>query len=351
MIRSTHLYRVSLPLIEPYHLSYGPLKTLESLWAKIVLADGREGWGESTPVPGYSDSDVAAVWAAGQHRAVEWLGRSAEDVLAHCPDREDGFLVTALWTAFESACGRIPAVEGAIPIVGLVQEAPAESPGEALQRVSAKGYRYFKVKVGYHDPDLEVKRLRDFQKALGSEQRIRVDANQALDEKAAIKLLEVCDAAKIEFFEQPLPVAAWEATARLTRAFPTTILLDESLTSLASLDRVVEHRAAGAVKLKWMKQIGWGYLAQMLDRASALGLRVVLGNGVASHLNNWHEAMFWLARLRDSGVAGEMNGFLKLADIPAGCGLDFAHGCVIAEATPGPQRIPDHVAEELDFVL
>jgi len=337
-IETIEVYRLSQPLCEPYHLSYRSIHELDSVWVKVRLTNGSMGWGESTPLPGYSDSDIEAVWGVTNDLATDWVGRDASQVLAEPPRERDGFLFTAVWTALEEATGRIAQTSGKIPLVGLVQERSDESPVSALCRVRKHGYKVFKVKAGYLPVDKDKERLRVFQQNLRAGERIRIDANQSLSEHQAKALLAVCNAGKVELFEQPLPVGEWDACARLAQAAQVPIMLDESITDLEALDRTSRSGAAQIVKLKWMKQGGITYLREMVERARELGLLVVLGNGVAGWINNRHEAIFWLEKLQDMQLAGEMNGYLKLRD--ARVPLGFEDGCLSLAEIPIDQIAP-----------
>jgi L-alanine-DL-glutamate epimerase-like enolase superfamily enzyme len=338
-IASIKLYRLSQPLSEPYHLSYRSIFDLDSLWAKVELENGRMGWGESTPLPGYSESDMDAVWTVTNNLAGQWIGKSAGEILGRPLREQDGFLFTALWTALEEATGSIPLLEGLVPLVGLVQERKGEPTLSAVQGVRKLGYKVFKVKVGYLSVDDDIKRLTLLQNELLHDELIRVDANQALSEVSAAKILEVCILGKIELFEQPLPIDDWAGCARLARISAVPIMLDESITDLDTLEKTAEIGAARIVKLKWMKQGGRSYLLAMVKRARELNLRVVLGNGVAGAVNNRQEALFWLDQLRDIQLAGEMNGYLKIKNRSALLG--FENGCLSVASKPVAEINPE----------
>ncbi|MCE9599007.1 MAG: hypothetical protein K8S54_13665 [Spirochaetia bacterium] len=341
------LYRTESPLKVPYQLAYGPVSTLQSICCRITLEDGRVGWGESTPLPGYSEANADQVWASSQSLARQWLVSRMPDVEAAC--KGDGFLSTALVSAWEDASGFIPAITGEVPLVGLAQQNPGEEPAGVLARVRAEGYRSFKTKVGYTDTAREMKRLLDFQEALLPGERLRVDANQGLSEDQAIKLLDVCNPAKIEFFEQPLPVSDVDATARLTRDFPVSILLDESITDQDSITRAARAGAGNAVKLKWMKQFGWNFLVRCVEVARSFGFPVVFGNGVAGPMNNRQESVFWLTNLSEMGLASESNGFLKLTALSTECGLKVRDGRAVVTAASLEISSDYHILEECNI--
>lgn len=323
-IESIHVYRVRQPLIEPYYLSYGAVHVLDSVWVRVESENGAVGWGESTPLPGYSETDLAAAWETTTRMAGAWVGQDVGAVLRSQPRQIDGFTFTALWSAIEEASGSIPNRGGDVPLVGLVQERAGESPAQAVGRMRQLGYRIFKIKAGFLPEDREIERLDGYQNALANGERVRIDANQSLSEAQARRLLEVCSPDWVEMFEQPLPIAAWDACARLATQTSVALMLDESITDVTSLRKTAQTGAARVVKLKWMKQAGKAYLDEMIACADELGLKVVLGNGVAGAINNRHEAIYWLDCLRDTALAGEMNGYLKLQQPDALLG--FANG-------------------------
>jgi L-alanine-DL-glutamate epimerase-like enolase superfamily enzyme len=85
-------------------------------------------------------------------------------------------------------------------------------------------------------------------------------------------------------------------------------MLDESIYTLADVDRAAELDCASFIKLKLMKAGGLAKLAAALTHIRALGMTPVLGNGVACDLGCWMEAC---VATRSIDNAGEMNGFLK----------------------------------------
>lgn len=340
-IETIQTFRVLLPLREPYQLSYGSIEALASVWVRVQLEDGRTGWGESTPLPGYSSSDINSVWRVTTRMARSYVGKTASSILCSPPRGLDGFLFTAVWTALEEASGAIPRLGGHVPLAGIAQEKTNESPQAAVRRMRSLGYRVFKIKVGFSSLDRDLQRLLAFQEELEDEERLRIDANQALSEQQAAVLLRCCDPGKVELFEQPLPIGAWLESSRLARSTPIPIMLDEAITDRPSLEQAARTGAGTIVKLKWMKQGGMANLQAMADRARELGLRVVLGNGVAGWIDNRHEAIFWLAHLQTSGLAGEMNGHLKISGKLPFLPLRFRDGHLSLTADPLVDISPD----------
>jgi L-Ala-D/L-Glu epimerase len=86
-------------------------------------------------------------------------------------------------------------------------------------------------------------------------------------------------------------------------------MLDESIYGDADIERAAGIGGIAALKLKMSKSGGPDHLARQVARCRELGLKVVIGNGVASDLGCLHEGRLYL-RLGLT-TAGEMNGFLK----------------------------------------
>ena len=86
------------------------------------------------------------------------------------------------------------------------------------------------------------------------------------------------------------------------------MMLDESIYGLADIERAAQLSAAAYIKLKLMKLVTLEALSKAIDRIRELGMKPVLGNGVACDPGCWMEGCI-AARQIDN--AGEMNGFLK----------------------------------------
>src|ERR1700722_16250868 len=91
-IDSIGIYRVAMPLVNPWRTAYGDDYVIESVLVRMD-SDGLTGWGEATPLasPNYS-----AEWAAGVYILVrDWLaprlGKEDIDSGEHLQERLAGF--------------------------------------------------------------------------------------------------------------------------------------------------------------------------------------------------------------------------------------------------------------------
>jgi L-alanine-DL-glutamate epimerase-like enolase superfamily enzyme len=306
-------YWVRAPLTKPYGLSFATLSVFDLVLVRFVGEDGTVAFGESCPVPPYSPESSEQVWARVCEVLADLRGRdprAALDLLVELADGSEAFSYVAPATALESLLDPPDSsAEVAVPVVGTVQAADERQLPAEVERLLALGHRTLKVKVGF-DPADDLRRVRLLQRYCAAEVQLRLDANEAWDRMQAGRFLAGLDPSGIELVEQPVPRERWDwfcALADEHREVP--LMLDESISSESSVRRAAEA-GARIVKFKLMKAGSRRVLRRRMDTAAGLGLSVVVGNGVAGVVDNWHEALC----ARSADRVGEMNGNLKLSD-------------------------------------
>lgn len=313
LISGVMVYRIGLPLVRPYHLSFGALEAYNSLFVRIQ-ADGEEGFGEVTDCPGYFKQGLSDAWTFTCIHGPKLPGKDPKSVLKafHGGGTELSFAATPLLTALESLISashnKARGFER-IPLLGIVQGETPEEVVQDAEKLLETGYRTLKFKVGFSvNKDLE--RVRHLQAQLRPGTEVRLDANQGYDYSQALQFLASLDPEGIELLEQPLDPEAWDDMTRLAAKSPVPLMLDEAINREEDLDRTIETGCAKAVKFKLMKCGSLAHLEQMIKKASDARLKVILGNGVATDIGCFHEAEI-AGKLGLTVHAGEMNGFLK----------------------------------------
>jgi o-succinylbenzoate synthase len=306
-------YMTRLPLIRPYHLSLGALEAFSSVFVRIQ-ADGKEGFGEATDVPGYFIQGLSDAWDFVCAHGPELPGKDPEAALRSIINEEDAFsfAATPLLTALEGLIESIgePAIGSAkIPLLGVVQGETPEAISADAKKLLRDGYHTLKFKVGFSVAE-DLDRVRHLQAHLEPEIELRLDANQGYDLAQALQFLEGLDPVGIELLEQPLKPGAWDDMSRLAKMSPVPLMLDEGIAGDEDLDRAIATGCAKAVKFKLMKCGSLTHLEKMIRKSLDAGLKVILGNGVATDVGCLHEAQV-AHRLGLTAHAGEMNGFLK----------------------------------------
>ena len=312
MIERIDLHRLRVPLTTPYKLAFGALTHFDTILVEAYDRAGGYGIGEATIVTGYTDETIDGAWALANAVAPRLPGTDAagvEGLLARHDDAHP-FAVTAMRTAFEMASGS-PLLRvherTRVPILGLVNAMDEAGIAHEIEALLAAGYRTLKVKVGF-DADPDARRVRAIQRLVGARALIRLDANQGYGRDDACRFAASLAPEGIELFEQPCHADDWDAAAAVARVATVPMMLDESIYGLADIERAAATGAARYVKLKLMKLAGLTRLEHGLRLIRKLGLKPVLGNGVACDPGCWMEACIARGTIDN---AGEMNGFLK----------------------------------------
>jgi len=216
---------------------------------------------------------------------------------------------------------------------------------QEFERYYGEGYRTLKVKVGF-EVQKDLAHVRTVQRLAAGKARLRIDANQGYSAEQGIAFVRALDAADIELLEQPCPAGDWDSHLEVARASPVPMMLDESIYGLAEIERAAALQAARFIKLKLMKLGSLEALGRSLERIRALGMKPVLGNGVACDLGCWMEAC---AAARHIDNAGEMNGFLRARAGLLTEGLEVRSGALVLKPGFTPvlarERLAPYIVE------
>lgn len=273
---------------------------------------GTLGWGEASPLPGYSpDSldtaeraldDWVARWLADQtgteteSGALDPAGPSGDEALKESPAAGCA-ADTALLDLAARRLG-VPLHAGLldllrpvrsvirVPVAALVSltgveregagEAPADLPGAVAYRV-AEGYRTVKFKLGGATGfDAELAELESVRVAFPY-LRMRLDVNgKWLPEEARERLALLQQGVAPEFVEQPVGAAELFDLGRM----PTPLAADESMRLPGAIPRLAEGGGCAAVVLKPMVLGGLRSCLRLAREAYENGIQVVVSHTV-----------------------------------------------------------------------
>ncbi len=310
-------HRLRMALKRPYDNALGRLDAFDVIVVALDDGVGRVGWGEACPVAGYSPESPDEAWAYTGRILPGLLGRTPGEIarLVAGDLERYPFVVSAIHEALDDLA-EAPTLYGdhppaAVELLGTVNTLELnEAPAAAVDLV-VQGYRTLKVKVGY-EPLADAARVAAIADAVEGRAVLRMDANQGYDLGQALDFARRVPLGAVEVFEQPVPASRWDLVAAIAGERILPLMLDESIYGSADIERAASIDGITAVKLKMSKSGGPGALAEQVALARRLGLDVVIGNGVASDLGCYHEALCY-GRL-GLDAAAEMNGFLKTVD-------------------------------------
>jgi L-alanine-DL-glutamate epimerase-like enolase superfamily enzyme len=331
------VYRLRVPLQVPYRLVFGPVEHFDTVIAEVVDRDGKVGFGEATILTGYTDETIEDSWRAARQFAGDLAaaggraGRLIAELGVGFP-----FTATAFGTALEMLEGsellNLPA-DASVPLVGLLNAKDEASMHAEFTQLYQTGYRTIKVKVGF-DLARDIALVKTLQKVVQGRAAIRLDANQAFTAEQGVAFVRALDPTGIELFEQPCAAGDWESHLAVARAAQVPMMLDESIYGLADIEEAARRKAATYVKLKLMKLVTLDALDKAINRIRELGMKPVLGNGVACDPGCWMEGCIAARRIDN---AGEMNGFLKARAPLLQNRLDFRNGALQLKAGYWPR--------------
>lgn len=339
------IHRLAVPLVKPYRLAFGVVEHYDTIVVETTDRDGRIGLGEATVLTGYTDETIEDAWRVARETAEHMSSRPLQAIGAALSQIAEThpFTATAFGTALDMlARNPLLAVTQptAVPLVGLLHATQEGGIRSEFEELLAAGYRTVKVKVGF-DPAEDARTVATVQKVGNGRAAIRIDANQGYSAEQGVAFVRALDPRGIELFEQPCPAGDWGSHLAVARASPVPLMLDESIYGVPDIEKAAELGAATYVKLKLMKLVTLDALMRGIERIRALGMRPVLGNGVACDLGCWMEGCV-AARYIDN--AGEMNGFLKAAAPLFSTGLAFRDGALWLD----PDFVPRLKAETLE---
>ena len=218
-----------------------------------LSADGVTGWGEASPLPGWSRNSLLETETVLRD-ALDRIGACGESALdtvvgdlQDAPHARAG--VTGAWADLQARrAGRrlaehLAAEETAAPRSEVAVNAlvAAPEPSEVEQAASGAvdaGFTTVKLKVGAADPAVDADRVQAARAGLGPGIELRLDANGAWDHATALEMLDRVQGCNIDYCEEP--VAGIEAIADVGRLSPIPVAADESIRSEVDAVRALD---------------------------------------------------------------------------------------------------------------
>jgi L-alanine-DL-glutamate epimerase-like enolase superfamily enzyme len=285
---------VDIPVQSPYVFSHGVLKAFSNVLVWIHADGGAVGIGEASFVPGGGVSEEAPESAKpiiDRYLAPQVIGEDPFDVERIHRKMDDAVprnliaksgIDLALWDLMGKALG-IPVCKllGGVchPKVlctyTLSIDTPERMAEQALLR-KRQGYKTLVVKIG-REPGGDIERLRRVREAVGDEVNVRLDANEAYWPDQAIQIIRQMEKFCPEFVEEPVKRWDLDGMAKVAQAVDTPISSDESNTSMDTVMRIIQKRAADIINIKISKNGGLYRSKKIATLAEAAGIPCIVG--------------------------------------------------------------------------
>ena len=314
------LYEVAVPLVEPYRISGGTLRTRRSLIVELTDVSGAAGYGESAPFerPFYSEETLYSCKACIiQHLLPRLAGQAFGSLEQAVQALERGVrgtrmaragVETALWDLVSAKAGvplrqllgslmwRLGVPEGQRASSSYVESGaalgiPADGRLETLAAQSCdaivQGYRRVKLKVMPGWDVAPVQAVRQAAHQAGHKVRVWADANGAYSREQEFLALQALDRERLVMIEQPLPPDDVLGTIKLCHELMTPVCLDESLTDDRAAQLFVESDGPRVWNLKVQRVGGLWESVKIYKRAVEGDARLWAGSmpetGVGMH--------------------------------------------------------------------
>lgn len=265
---TTGLRDYRLGLVSPLTTAHGVVRQRDGVLFSI--SDGMHcGWGEASPMPGWSsetladcrrvlesaasrlagcdsvdDPDVAAILAELEPRphARAAVAGAVLDLTA----QDRGVSVASVLSGSSSGSG--PALPQSVRVNGLISDVePAEVAATAADLV-ADGISAIKLKVAAVDPTTDLARVAAVRSAIGDGIELRLDANGGWDIDTAVDTLRAMAEHNVAFCEEPTSGIDGIAAVGAVGAVPVAV--DESAATVDDIASAMRTRAIMAVIVK-----------------------------------------------------------------------------------------------------
>ncbi|MBW1881988.1 MAG: o-succinylbenzoate synthase [Deltaproteobacteria bacterium] len=289
----------SLPLVAPLSTAHGPIAQRRGRLIRLEDEAGRHGLGEATPLPEFGTEGLEVCERAlmGGIAALLELGH-ASPAQAREVARRDCSQAPCARAALECAIEDLAAQQASsnlasfwrrraglagepakqVAVQALVGGESPDAVAESARQALGRGHHTFKLKLAVSsraraiEPDLE--RVAALREAVGSEARLRLDANEAWTRGGAQSALRALADFDIDYVEQPVARGDLEGLRVLDREGPIPVAADEALLG-DGLARCLAQRAVSILIVKPAALGGVSVAIRLMSEAQTLGLRIV----------------------------------------------------------------------------
>ena len=348
IISSIEIYKLLIPLKEPFIISLGPVNNAENVIVIIKTKDGCTGYGECSPYTMINGETIDTCFIVAQYLAKALKGADALKLEA-CSLLLDNTIYgnSSIKSAFDMALYDIASQQQAIPLykflggeknkvittdmtVGI--GTPEKMKTDAT-RFKEDGFPAIKVKLG-ETKDIDVERIRMIREGIGNEIPLRIDANQGwATADHAIDILSALNEYNIEHCEEPIPRWRFMELSKVSAASPIPIMADESCCDDHDAERLIQLKACQMFNIKLGKSSGFFKAIKIVNLASAANMHLQIGSFMESRLGltasahlalsnphivhyDFDTALMFTADPVIGGIEYKKKGVIEVPDVP-----------------------------------
>lgn len=347
-ITSIEIYKLLLPLKEPFVISLGTQYNADNILIVIKTSEGVIGFGECSPYMSINGESLDTCFVVAQYLATALKGKNPlaiEDCIATMDKVIYGN--NSIKSAFDMALYDIAAKHSNMPLyqflggtknkiittdmtVGI--GSPEKMANDAL-RFKEAGFPAVKVKLG-QSTELDVARIQAIRNAVGNELPLRVDANQGWTVDTAIATLQALAPYHIEHCEEPIARWNFMELPKVKKASPIKIMADESCCTQHDASRLATLQACDYFNIKLGKSGGIYNALKIVEVGNTHKIKMQIGSFMESRLAT--SAFVHFAYCNNGIVHFDLDTPLMMAEDPIENGLQYLpNGVVEIDDTPG----------------
>lgn len=349
-IQQIGLYKLSIPLIEPFITSLGRDVSADNVLVKITTREGIIGFGECSPYMPINGESQQTCFVVGQYFAKALKGKDPLQI-EECITLMDTIIYgnSSIKSAFDMALYDIASQHAGVPLYKYIGGEnnktiitdytvsigePEKMAADAV-KIKEKGYPAIKVKLG-KDGKKDVERIRAIRKAVGRKIPIRIDANQGWKVNEAIETLNALNEFDIQHCEEPIARWKFMKLKKVRKNSPVPIMADESCGDDHDAERLIELGACDYMNIKLGKSGGIFKGLKMVRMAEDAGIHLQVGAFMESRLAmtafahfslcspaiehyDFDTALMFIEDPVTGGIIYEKNGVVKVPEV-AGLG-------------------------------
>lgn len=346
-ISQVEIYKLRIPLIEPFITSLGRDDNAENIIIIIRTNKGLSGFGECSPYMPINGESQDTCFMVAQYFAKLLKGKNPLQI-EECIVAMDKLIYgnSSIKSAFDMALFDIASRHANVPLYKFLGGEnnktiftdytvsigePQKMAADAL-KIKNDGYPAIKIKLGKHGPT-DVLRIKTIREAVGNEISLRIDANQGWTVAEAIETLQSLAVYDIQHCEEP--IARWDfmQLPKVKNASPIKIMADECCGDEHDAERLIQLGACDYFNIKLGKSGGIFKALKMVRLAEKASIHLQVGAMIESRLAMTAFAHFALCSPQivhydfdtalmfkedpvTGGIAYEKNGRINVPELP-----------------------------------
>jgi L-alanine-DL-glutamate epimerase-like enolase superfamily enzyme len=354
-IQSVELYKLFIPLKEPFVISLGPINDVQNVIVIIRTKDGCAGYGECSPYMTINGESVDTCFVVGQYFAQVLKGKDALAIEDRIADMDKVIYAnSSIKSAFDIALHDIAAQHAGLPIYQFLGGAnnkiletdmtvsigePEKMKADAV-KFKEQGFPAIKVKLG-EGLEKDLARIKAIREGIGMDHPLRIDANQGWQTADnAIAVLQALGQFNIEHCEEPILRWRFMELNKVSEASPIPIMADESCGDEHDAERLIQLKACAMFNIKLGKSSGFNKGLQIANLGAAAGMHMQVGGFMESRLGM--TAAAHLALANDHIHHCDFDTPLMFTEDPVIGGINYLdRGVINVPDTPGLGAVID----------